>query len=260
MPIVLGIGSRLHLPAGTGFATVVSLHALQAGDSLVVQDLQANPQKRHWLDPLARRILRLTTAAPRPEPTGWPSNPDEEAVEVELLRLKLHQNPTLRFNDAVMVRRAARLGITLDVNRAPAAEWLRLPGSGWDVVDQLLRLQHQGVQFTSLDDLGRQIEISRELLLIWQPLLLFRCYSADAALRPKRVDVNHASHQKLALLPGLDHRHLTLLLRERQRSRFRNLADLRDRLQLPDAVLEAWAGQLEFGRGPIQPQLPMDCS
>lgn len=101
--------------------------------------------KGHWLDPLARRILQATgyllpnhVATPAP----WP-DPDchGDAVALELLSLKLHQNPWLPLPDEASVQHAAQLGVQLDVNRVPAAQWRRLPGMQWQWIDQLLQFQ-----------------------------------------------------------------------------------------------------------------------
>lgn len=92
---------------------------------------------RHWLDPLARRLLEATGQLPPlppspPQPgaagTGAAGMGAEEAVERELLALKLALNPALRFRDGAEVRQAAALGWSLEVNLAEAGDWLRLPG------------------------------------------------------------------------------------------------------------------------------------
>jgi hypothetical protein len=57
------------------------------------------------------------------------------------------------------VRHAAALGWRLDVNRATAADWQRLPGISPHQVDLLLRLQRGGVQLSGPDDLQRLLEL-----------------------------------------------------------------------------------------------------
>ena len=110
--------------------------------------------KRHWLDPLARQLLRATGQIPPDQIPAAPADSaaererervqrelvEQELVEQELLALKLQHNPALRLEDAEAVGRAAALGWRLDVNRATAADWLRLPGIAADQVDLLLRL------------------------------------------------------------------------------------------------------------------------
>ena len=157
----------------------------------------------HWLDPLARSLLEATGQLPRrarPKPgRGEAPEPDEQelsnAVERDLLDLKLRQNPERRLSDVAEVRHAADLGWRLDVNRASAADWLRLPGISPSQVDLLLRLQQGGVQLSGPEDLERLLELPPSQVAVWEPLLLFRWYGDGAphAARSSRVDLNHAS-------------------------------------------------------------------
>ncbi|MFM7653391.1 MAG: hypothetical protein ACKO5M_10810 [Vulcanococcus sp.] len=228
----------------------------------------------HWLDPLARSLLEATGQLP-PRPSG-PSDeglkanggtparvptpdPDSERVERELLELKLRQNPGLRLQTQDEVRHAAALGWRLDVNRATAADWRRLPGISAAQVDLLLRLQHGGVQLSGPEDLQRLLELPGDLVAAWQPLLLFRWYGEGTPHppRPLAVDLNRAAPLELQRrLPELDEVRRQRLLRERQRGPFHDLADLQERLQLPPALVEELIGKVRFGRGPAGPDLP----
>lgn len=221
----------------------------------------------HWLDPLARSLLEATGQLPRrarPKPARLEApEPDEQelsnAVERDLLDLKLRQNPERRLSDVAEVRHAADLGWRLDVNRASAADWLRLPGIRPSQVDLLLRLQQGGVQLSGPEDLERLLELPPSQVAVWEPLLLFRWYGDGAphAAGSSRVDLNHASAAALQQqLPQLDEARRSRLLRERQRAPFSDLADLQQRLQLPPALVEELIGRVRFGQGPAGPQLP----
>ncbi|MEY3544496.1 MAG: hypothetical protein RLZZ106_1110 [Cyanobacteriota bacterium] len=220
----------------------------------------------HWLDPLARSLLEATGQLPRrPKPAGPAAEiaaeapAADEAVERDLLELKLRQDPQRRLHDPSEVRHAAALGWRLDVNRASANDWLRLPGITPAQVDLLLRLQRGGVQLSGLDDLVRLLELPRGQAAAWEPLLLFRWYGDGAPLHssPRPVDLNHAAGAALEReLPQLDAVRRARLLRERQRAPFSDLADLQHRLQLPPAVVEELIGKVRFGQGPAGPQLP----
>ncbi len=221
----------------------------------------------HWLDPLARSLLEATGQLPRrarPKPARVEApEPDEQelsnAVERDLLDLKLRQNPERRLSDVAEVRHAADLGWRLDVNRASAADWLRLPGISPSQVDLLLRLQQGGVQLSGPEDLERLLELPPSQVAVWEPLLLFRWYGDGAphAAGSSRVDLNHASAAALQQqLPQLDEARRSRLLRERQRAPFSDLADLQQRLQLPPALVEELIGRVRFGQGPAGPQLP----
>lgn len=223
----------------------------------------------HWLDPFARSLLEATGQLPRqPKPgsavtssAGSEPQPPEHssAVERDLLELKLRHNPDLRLHDPAEVQHAAALGWRLDVNRASSADWLRLPGISPNQVDLLLRLQQGGVQLSGLDDLQRLLELPREQVEAWEPLLLFRWYGDGSPPPPTRsqLDLNHASPAALERqLPQLDGSRRARLLRERQRAPFSDLADLQQRLQLPPAIIEEMIGKVRFGQGPAGPQLP----
>ncbi|MDP4738278.1 MAG: hypothetical protein NWS10_08620, partial [Cyanobium sp. MAG_216] len=68
--------------------------------------------KRHWLDPLARQLLRATGQIPAASRPAAPADAaaerervqselvQRELVEQELLALKLQQNPALKLEDA----------------------------------------------------------------------------------------------------------------------------------------------------------------
>jgi DNA uptake protein ComE-like DNA-binding protein len=222
--------------------------------------------RRPWLDPLARRLLIATgqldgAGAGRPamagaaatEPTAAKS---DEALEQELLALRLGQDPTLRLRDATEVRRAAALGWRLDVNRATAADWLRLPGCRAEQADLLLRLQAGGVQLSGPDDLQQLLGLDDQLLATWLPLLSFQWYGEPAAAAPAPLAVNRASAAELKRRLGLSPERCRRLLAERNRAPFRDLADLQQRLQLPAAQVERWIGQVRFDAAPVSPELP----
>lgn len=222
--------------------------------------------QRHWLDPLARQVLRATGQLPatrrrpqpeRQRPADQPDCSDREQVERDLLALKLRQNPALKLEDAEAVRRAADLGWRLDVNRATPADWLRLPGIEAAQVDLLLRLQAGGVQLSGIEDLQRVLELPEAVVESWAPLLAFRWYGEPAPpVHPSSpLDLNRATAKQLEKL-GLDPERLGRLLRERERGPFRDLGDLQLRLQLPAALVEAWIGKVRFQPGPAGPVLP----
>ncbi|CAK6691650.1 hypothetical protein VB716_11075 [Synechococcus sp. CCY9201] len=180
----------------------------------------------------------------------------QEAVERELLALRLAQNPALRLQGADEVRRAAALGWRLDVNRATAADWLRLPGCSPNHVDLLLRLQASGVQLSGPDDLANLLELEAATMAAWVPLLDFRWYSdAPAVPATRPLEINQASAAELQRDLGLSEERCGRLLRERSRLPFQDLADLQLRLQFPPALLEGWIGRVRFSPGPAGPSL-----
>jgi len=223
--------------------------------------------RRHWLDPIARQLLvasgqlaplRPPRSAPVARGPGEQRGDDADAVvERELVALKLRQDPQRPLADAAEVRLAAELGWRLDVNRASAADWRRLPGLEPVQLDLLLRLQAGGVQLSGPDDLAQLLDLGPDQLQCWLPVLAFRWYGTPppSASQAAPLDLNRAGRKELESL-GLSPERSARLLRERARRPFRDLADLQDRLQLPAALVEGWIGKVRFGNGPIGPVLP----
>lgn len=211
--------------------------------------------RRHWLDPLARRLLVASGQLPA-EPRAQAADP-EERIERDLLELKLRQDPSRPLASALEVRRAAELGWRLDVNRAAAGDWRRLPGIRQEQVDLLLRLQAGGVQLSGADDLQRLLELPPALVESWLPVLVFRWYGEPAAAGDceARVDLNRAGEAQLERL-GLSRERGERLRRERARRPFRDLADLQERLQLPPDLVESWIGKVRFSPASGGPVLP----
>jgi DNA uptake protein ComE-like DNA-binding protein len=223
--------------------------------------------RRHWLDPLARQLLRATGQLPAPPrddpqintpPSEAPGRDEPlDSVERELMALRLRHDPSCALRNADEVAHAAALGWRLDVNRASASDWRRLPGIHDAQVDLLLRLQGGGVQLSGAEDLQRLLELSDAQLQLWLPVLEFRWYGEPAPPPdpPTRLDLNRAQAQQLQEL-GLADDRLQRLLRERARQPFRDLADLQQRLGLPASLVEGWIGKVCFGAGPQGPRLP----
>ncbi|QPN55973.1 hypothetical protein I1E95_12645 [Synechococcus sp. CBW1107] len=212
--------------------------------------------KGHWLDPLARSLLEATGQIRRSPEPPQPASRGDDSVERDLLALKLAQNPGLRLKTAQDVRLAAALGWRLDVNRATAADWLRLPGCTPTQVDLLLRLQSGGVQLSGPEDLQHLLGLGEELMHSWMPLLEFRWYGDPPAARPAPLDLNRCRADQLGAQLDLEEARCRRLLQERSRAPFRDLADLQQRLQLPAELVEGLIGRVSFGQGPIGPELP----
>ncbi len=222
--------------------------------------------QRHWLDPLARKVLRAAGQLPEPSRAPVPPPPAEEreasverdaSVERELMALRLRHDPGCPLRTADEIAQAAALGWRLDVNRASAADWNRLSGITEQQVDLLLRLQSGGVQLSGPEDLQRLLDLSDTQLRLWLPVLAFRWYGEPAPPQapPAQLDLNRAAAKQLQAL-GLSDERLQRLVRERSRAPFQDLAELQQRLGLPPSVVEGWIGKVRFGAGPQGPVLP----
>mgnify|MGYP001809674444 FL=1 len=218
---------------------------------------------RHWLDPLARHLLEATgqlpPLPPRPEAppvgTGDAGLGAEEAVERELLALKLALNPALRFRDGAEVRQAAALGWSLEVNLAEAGDWLRLPGCPPGLVDRLVRLQGEGQQWSGPGDLAAALQVPPALVSTWLPVLRFRRRRHPRPVPPPPLAINQASVRLLQERLGLGPERCRWLLQERAREPFRDLADLQHRLELSPGQVEGWIGRFRYDAAP-GPVLP----
>ena len=178
----------------------------------------------HWLDPLARQVLRVTGQLPK----------------------ATTQQPLLAWPSW-----------QIDVNRATVSDWQRLPGCTDEMSALLLRLQQGGVQLSGLDDLTLLLNLTPELRECWRPHLLFRWYG-DSPPGPDQplVDLNSAALPTLQVTLNWTPERLQRLIRERQRRPFSNLADLQERLTLPAAVIEQLIGSVRFGSRSAGPTLP----
>jgi DNA uptake protein ComE-like DNA-binding protein len=191
--------------------------------------------QRHWLDPLARRLLIATGQIPPPV------NPQAERAALQEAE---HAAAVERELEALKTR--ARSSGLVDVNRATASEWRQLPGCTAEQADLLVRLQAGGVQLSGPDDLRRLLRLDASTLAAWLPRLAFHWYGEPAPLPLAPVAINTAGAAELRERLHLSSQRLSRLQRERLRAPFRDLADLQQRLQLPASVVEAWIGRVAF--------------
>ena len=186
----------------------------------------------HWLDPLARKVLQAVGELP-PDPPNQGASPSPAPVTPSV--------PSW----------------VIDVNRATAQHWRQLPGCSEEMIDLLLRLQRGGVQFSQADDLFQLLDLPAHKAEEWRPHLIFHWYG-DAPPLPEttNLDLNAASAQELEQSLDWPEQRLTLLLKERIRRPFHNLADLQERLCLPPETVEQLLGKVRFGDRRPGPSLP----
>jgi DNA uptake protein ComE-like DNA-binding protein len=189
--------------------------------------------RRHWLDPLARRLLIATGQMPSPAEQAAAFRDAE--VERDLQALK-----------------QARQAPLVDVNRATAQDWRQLPGCTAAQADLLVRLQAGGVQISGPEELQQLLQLDGATLAAWLPQLAFHWYGEPAPITLAPVAINRASGAELKGRLALSVQRLQRLQQERARAPFRDLADLQQRLQLPAAVVESWIGRVSFD--PPEPQ------
>ena len=133
----------------------------------------------HWLDPFARRLLEATGQLPQRPPAAPQTAPQPDPqIERELLALRLRQQPEHRLRSADEAHHAAALGWRLDVNRASADDWLRLPGIQPAQVDLLLRLQRHREEKAASRPVLQAIPCRAAVQV--QPALHAACEARDA--------------------------------------------------------------------------------
>ncbi|MEB3258254.1 MAG: hypothetical protein VKN83_08060 [Cyanobacteriota bacterium] len=197
--------------------------------------------RRHWLDPLARRLLIATGHIPGPQERIARLAAQQAAAQAAALE-----------SDFQALKRAQGAGL-VDVNRATASDWRQLPGCTAEQADLLVRLQAGGVQLSGPDDLQRLLQLDGPTLQNWLPRLQFHWYGQPPPIPLGPVAINRAGAAELKGRLALSPARLKRLQEERARTPFRDLADLQERLQLPPTLVETWIGRVTF-----EPPAPED--
>ncbi len=174
----------------------------------------------NWMQDVLDEVLRLQAAFP------WRITIDRAAPD-----------PYQRFDSLEEVRRAANLGVRIDVNLATVDDWLRLPGISIRQARQLTNLVDQGVQFYSVEDISAATGISIQRLAPLDPVLQFCYYAPDSLERIDRINPNTAPVDRLTDLPGVGPVLARAIVRDRtSRGDYRNVMELQERLSLPAEV------------------------
>ncbi|WOD40841.1 ComEA family DNA-binding protein [Nodosilinea sp. E11] len=160
-------------------------------------------------------------------------------AQLNPLASRLGQDPSYRLRSYQEVDQAARLGFSLDVNRATVDDWLRLPGLSIRQAQGLVRLRQTGVQFHCLDDLAAALGVAPAHLQPLAPVLSF-CYYDEYGGALPALSLNQATAQQLCGLPGVPPTLAQAIVQERSRhGSYQDLADLQRRLRLPPDLVQA---------------------
>ncbi|WP_263970546.1 ComEA family DNA-binding protein [Leptolyngbya sp. KIOST-1] len=153
------------------------------------------------------------------------------------LASRLGQDPAYRLRSYQEVEQAARLGFTVDVNRATVDDWLRLPGLSIRQAQGLVRLRQAGVQFHCVEDVAAALGVSPAHLRPLAPVLSF-CYYDELGDGAPCLSLNQVTVQQLCGVPGMSPTLAQAVVQERsRRGPYQDLADLQRRLGLtPDLV------------------------
>jgi len=157
-----------------------------------------------------------------------------------------YREPFYRFQSAAEVQQAAQIGVTIDVNQATVDDWLRLPGISIHQARALTDLSRSGVRFYSLEDLAAALGVGVDRLAYIKPILRFYYYEDDPQEGLAPVEVNRASIEMLAQVPGIDLYLARTIVQYRQSGPYENLADLQRRLCLPPDLTTNLLHYLKF--------------
>jgi DNA uptake protein ComE-like DNA-binding protein len=182
------------------------------------------------------------------KPFNWLKAPFQSLdPAVQAARQKIARNAFCRLESAVEIAVAAEMGIAIDVNRASADDWLRLPGISIRQATLLAQLSAGGVIFHSLDDVAAALGVPPSQLEPIAPVLRFYFYDAEAPSFLQPIDANWATVEQLERLPGIDRALAECIVSDRQRrGNFRSLVDLQRRLHLSGELVGELMHYLRF--------------
>ncbi|MEM7590523.1 MAG: ComEA family DNA-binding protein [Cyanobacteria bacterium P01_A01_bin.83] len=162
------------------------------------------------------------------------------------LRRKIANDPFYRFQSLSEIAIAIELGIKIDVNQATVDDWLRLPGFSIRQARSLVELVKMGVQLVCLEDIAAAIGVPAPQLLPYESILVFAYYDRLSPLSPEKTDINLASAEELASLPQINLDLAQQIVINRQQGKYRNLLDLKSRLNLDSNQISQLMYYLRF--------------
>ena len=172
-----------------------------------------------------------------------------DAIENGLnpLKKKLSLDSHYRFRSVDEVKLGVKLGVRIDANRATVDDWLRLPGISIHQARTLVELSRSGVPLTCWEDVAAATGLGLGYLQSLGEIVQFYFYDPDSEVTPRQLNVNRASAQELATVPGLGHPLAERLVGDRTRyGPYRDSVDLKHRLGLPPRLLADLLYYLRF--------------
>lgn len=157
---------------------------------------------------------------------------------------RIKHDPFYRLQSISEVRLAIELGVRIDVNRASMDDWLRLPGISIHQARSIAALTQSGVQLLCLEDVAAALGCPASRLESIAPILQF-CYY-DRAIAPQTMSANTAAIEALVKIPAVDLYLARAIVAGRRSGKYRNLADLQQRLSLPPQLTTELLHYLRF--------------
>ncbi|MEM8677376.1 MAG: ComEA family DNA-binding protein [Cyanobacteria bacterium P01_G01_bin.67] len=163
------------------------------------------------------------------------------------LRRKIANDPFYRFQSLAEIAIAVELGIKIDANQATVDDWLRLPGFSIHQARSLVELVEMGIQLLCLEDIAAALGVPPQKLQPYAAILVFAYYDRLSPLSPEKTNINLASVEELTAIPqvspNLAHE---LVINRQQQGKYRNLLDLKCRLNLDSNLSSQLMHYLRF--------------
>ncbi|NJL22703.1 MAG: ComEA family DNA-binding protein [Leptolyngbyaceae cyanobacterium SM1_3_5] len=156
---------------------------------------------------------------------------------------RIKHDPFYRLQSISEVQLAIELGVRIDVNRASMDDWLRLPGISIHQARSIAALTQSGVQLFCLEDVAAALDVPVSRLESIAPILQFCYYDAIA---PETMNANTAAVELLTRIPAVDLYLARAIVEGRRLGKYRNLADLQQRLNLPPQLTAELLHYLRF--------------
>lgn len=163
------------------------------------------------------------------------------------LKRKIANDPYYRFQSLTEIAIAEELGIKIDVNQATVDDWLRLPGFSIHQARSLVELVRMGVQLVCLEDIAAVIDVPLHYLQTLEPILAFAYYDRLSSLSPEKINLNTATVEQIATIPGLNPDMAQKMTDNRQKhGKYQNIVDLKQRLDLNSHLTSQLMHYLRF--------------
>jgi DNA uptake protein ComE-like DNA-binding protein len=163
------------------------------------------------------------------------------------LKKRIANDLYYRFQSLEEVTIAIKLGVKIDVNQASVDDWLRLPGFSIHQARSLVDLVKMGVQLVCIEDVAAAINLPVQRLQPLEPILHFEYYHRLSPLSPQKINLNSASLAEITQIPIVKSDLAEQILENRQQyGKYRNLADLKSRLQLNSQLISQLMYYVQF--------------
>jgi len=163
------------------------------------------------------------------------------------IRNKIANDPFYRFQSLKEIAIAVELGIKIDANQATVDDWLRLPGFSIHQARTLVELVRMGVDLVCLEDVAAAINVPMQRLKPLESVLFFAYYDRLSPLSPEKINPNTATIDEIEAIPQITTSLAQeLVVNRQQHGRYRNIVELKSRLNLDSNLTSQLMHYLRF--------------